>query len=181
MSIIAINLLPPEYISEEVKKRKFYKVQSFGIASLLLMFFLSSLTVSLRILQGQRIKQVESRLDEVVQKINGIKTKQDFLLNLKSRLAVIDKYASDKSKQSALYAFIEKVAPPGLNINSLSISRSGDVYLSVVVPDIFTVDKLTNSFTDSNQNGNLIKEVSIESLNRSRDGVYRLTLRLKAN
>ena len=181
MSLISINLLPSEFISEQAKKGKFYKVQSLGIAALLLMFFLSSLTVSLRILQGQRIKQVEDQLNGVLQKINGAKTKQDFLVNLKSRLTVIDQYSSTKSKQASLYSFIEKTVPKDLTINSLSIDRSGNVYLSLVAPDVEIMDKVMNSFVDSRQSGGIIKQVAIESLNRSRDGVYRFTVKLKTS
>ena len=180
MSLININLLPSEFILEEIKKARFSKIQSVGIAILLLVFFLSSLIVSLRILQSQKVKQVENEISGIEQRISSAKTKEDSLVSLKDRLSVIDKYSSTQSKQAMMYSFIEEIIPSGLTVSSLTIDQFGSVYLSLNIPDAEFIDTLINALTDPGQNNNKIKEVSIENLNRGRDGVYRIALRLKA-
>ena len=50
---IAINLLPIEFTEQEVKRAKFIKIQTIGVFVILLMVFLSSLSVALVILQSQ--------------------------------------------------------------------------------------------------------------------------------
>ena len=62
MSQIAINLLPYEFREQEIKRTKFYKLQSIGIGIIMLMVFLSSLTVALRVLQSQNISQIQKQV-----------------------------------------------------------------------------------------------------------------------
>ena len=56
METISINLLPKEFTAEEIKQGKFYKIQAVGISVILLMVFLSVLTISLRIFQSSKIR-----------------------------------------------------------------------------------------------------------------------------
>ena len=53
MAKVTINLLPLEFREQDLNNAKFYKVQIIGVAVVLLIIFLSSLTVALRILQSK--------------------------------------------------------------------------------------------------------------------------------
>ncbi|MDP3758371.1 MAG: hypothetical protein Q8Q86_01500, partial [Candidatus Daviesbacteria bacterium] len=66
---ISINLLPLEIIELEIKKTKFYKIQFVGIAVILSLVFLASLTVALRILQSRNISEVQAKLSQIEQKV----------------------------------------------------------------------------------------------------------------
>ncbi|KKQ76510.1 MAG: hypothetical protein US99_C0070G0012 [Candidatus Daviesbacteria bacterium GW2011_GWF2_38_6] len=66
---ISTNLLPVEYATEEIKKANFYKIQIFGIASVVIVTFLASLIVALGVLQSKNITEVKARLGENEDKV----------------------------------------------------------------------------------------------------------------
>ena len=181
MSLISVNLLPSEFILEQVKKQKFYKVQYLGISVLLLTFFLASLTISLRVLQSQKSNQIQKRLSDVQQKISTTATKEDQLIALKDRVTTISQYVGKPSKDSELYSFIEQNLSSEVEINTMSIDRSGDILLSVGISDIGIIDRLISTLSDKQPSGVRVKQISVENLGRSRDNSFRLSLRLKTS
>lgn len=179
MSLISINLLPEEFIVEQTKKLKFVKIQSISIAILLLTFFLASLTVALRILQSQRISQVQEKLTAIEGQISGYKTVEDNIVLLKNRVASINQYLGVSSKDALMYEFIEKNIPPQTSINSLTIDKNADVFLTLVLPDSVSLDSIINGLLEAKTEKIKIKEISLDGLSRGRDGTYRLSLKLK--
>src|SRR5437588_594087 len=101
MERISINLLPVEFTQEQVKNAKFYKIQARGIVIILIMIFLASLTIALRILQSHNIQQVQAQVDETSQKVSNLKDKEVALAVLKNRLATIGQYLGVPSKQAS--------------------------------------------------------------------------------
>lgn len=179
MAQISINLLPAQFTKERLKDIKFYKIQAIGVGLILLTIFFSSLVVALRILQSQRIKQVEGNLATAQQKVGLFKDKQVALMALKNRLAYIDQYMGTSSVQAGLLNLLNAILPPTLAVNSLVIDRSGEVALSAIIQDSSTLDQIITDLTNKDKNQNKISKVSIDSLNRSRDGVYRVNLKIK--
>lgn len=178
---IAINLLPPEIIAREIKKTKFYKIQAIGVAVILVMVFLASLTMALRILQSQNITNVQAGLEQTQQKISNLKNTQASLFLLKNRLSVIDKYLGVPSKQAAIYELIDKLVPPEIVINAINISKTDEVVLLVLAPDAFSLDSLVSKLTDAKENESRISQVAVESLSRGKDGFYRVSFKIKPN
>lgn len=181
MALISINLLPEEFIVEQVKKLKFAKIQSISIAILLCTFFLASLTVALRILQSQRIKGVESKLTEVEGKLSGYRNVEDNVILLKNRVVSINSYLGVSSKDALIYEFIEENIPASTSINSLSIDKMGDAFLTLVLADTVSLDSIINGLLESKSEKVKIKEIGIEGLSRGKDGIYKLSLKLKSN
>lgn len=179
MAKIAINLLPVEFTKKQLKDAKFYKLQAFGVGMILVLIFLASLTVALRILQSQRLKQAEARLDNTSQKVISFQDKQVALMALKNRLVAIGKYIGAPSLQAELLDLINTLLPPSVAINALAINRSGEIALSVVFPDSTTLDYVMATLMNKGKNKNKISAVSIESLVRGRDGIYRLNFKVK--
>lgn len=177
---ISINLLPPELITKELKKANFYKIQLAGIVIILAMVFLASLTVALRILQSRGIASVQARVTEAQQKISDLKDTQVALMILRSRLAVVDKYLGVSSNQTLVYKLIGKLVPDDITINSISVSQKGDVNLTAEISDISSLDGLLEKLTERDSNEEKISQVSLENLNRGRDGFYRANLMIKA-
>lgn len=175
---ISINLLPPETIAEERKKSRFYKIQFAGIAVILIMVFLASLTLALQILQNRNIAVARAQLSEEEQKVVGLKSTQASLLLLKNRLTVIDQYLGVPSKSSALYRLVDKLIPPSVVVNSINIDKTGEMVLSALVPDSVGLDDLLESLTAESDNENKISQVSIQSLGRGRDGQYRISFKV---
>ena len=179
MARISINLLPKGFLTQELKSSKFYKVQAIGVAVILGMSFLVSLTVALRILQSNNIVPVQARLTQAEQRVSDLKSTQASLVLLKDRLEVINQYLGIPSKQTSMYDLIDRLVPSSVLINAITIDKSGEAVILASLPDSQTLDNLITSLTGSEGNQELVQEVSIESLNRARDGLYRISLRIK--
>lgn len=179
MAKISINLLPPEIMAQELKKVKFYRIQFAGIAIVLLMVFLTSLTLALRVLQSQSLVIVQRTLAQEEQKILDLKDTQASLLLLKNRLNVIDQYYGKSSKQSSMYKLLDKLIPVSILINAITIDKNGGVVLLITAPDALILDNLISNLTSEETNEGRISQVSIETLNRGRDGYYRVSFKIK--
>lgn len=179
MAKISINLLPPEIIAREIKKTKFYKIQAIGVAVILVMIFLASLTMALRILQSRNITDVQAKVGQTEQKVSDLKNTQASLFLLKNRLTVIDKYLGIPSKQASLYKLIDKLIPPTVVINAININKTDEVTLMALVPDPASLDIFVNNLTEREENEGSISNVSVESLNRGKDGFYRVSFKIK--
>ncbi|MDO8573986.1 MAG: hypothetical protein Q7R77_04545 [Candidatus Daviesbacteria bacterium] len=177
---ISINLLPTEDIAKGAKRVQFYKVQFIGIAVILVMVFLASLTVALRVLQNRYISPYQLKVAASEQQVSDLKSTQASLLLLKDRLKVIDQYLGVSSKQSSMYQLIDKLLPPLVVVNAISIDPAGGVTLVVMVPDSASLDNLINNLTNEEKNENKISEVSMDNLSRGRDGFYRVSFNVKS-
>ncbi|HBQ51232.1 hypothetical protein A3B42_02860 [Candidatus Daviesbacteria bacterium RIFCSPLOWO2_01_FULL_38_10] len=176
---ISINLLPVEYATEEIKKANFYKIQIFGIASVVIVTFLASLIVALGVLQSKNITEVKARLGENEEKVLQLKDRQALVFVIKNRLATINQYFGITSKQVAIYSMLNQLLPSGLNISSYTIDRSGEAVVVGVVSDGESVDNLIVGLTSKSEASDKISRVSIENLNRGRDGLYRISLKIQ--
>lgn len=178
---ISINLLPPEFLAEDIKRIKFVKIQTIGIGVILVMIFLASLTVALRILQSFSISQIQGKLGQIEEKVSSLKNRQASLVLLKNRLATIDKYLGEASIQNSMYTLLDKLIPENIAVTSLSVDKSGNATIIAGVPDSATLDNLMSNLILPDRNEGKIKRVLIESLNRGRDGFYRLSLKVEVN
>lgn len=179
MTKISINLLPPEIIAEESKSTNFYKIQFFGVAIILVLIFLTSLTLALQILQNRNLVTAQAKLLESEQKVAGLKKTQVSLFILKNRLTVISQYLGVASKQSSIYRLINKLIPPSAVISAISVDKGGTVVILALMPDRESLDQTLNNLTDKERNENQFDQVSVDSLNRGKDGVYRISLKIK--
>ncbi len=179
MANILINLLPIEFRQEEIKRTKFNKVQAFGVAIILLMTFLASLTVALRILQSQRIFHTKSRLSQAEEKISSLKTVQASLLLLKNRLTTIDQYLGTPSQQTQMYQLISELLPANAAASSIAVSKGGEAIIIVTVPDSSSLEVLISSLISRDTNQDKISQVALENINRGKDGIYSLSLKIK--
>lgn len=176
---IAINLLPPEIKVQQLKQSRFYRIQTAGIAVILLMFFLSSLAIALRVLQNQNIKNYQVKFALAQQKVSDLKSAQASLFVLKNRLTVISQYAGVSSKQSSMYNLIDKLIPPVVVVNGLGVDQTGAILLSLSAADYQDLETLMNNLTLKENNQGKIKKVSVESLNRGKDNFYRIALKIQ--
>ncbi|OGE19409.1 hypothetical protein A3J19_01760 [Candidatus Daviesbacteria bacterium RIFCSPLOWO2_02_FULL_41_8] len=177
---ISINLLPPELITKELKKANFYKIQLAGIVIILTMVFLASLSVALRILQSRSILSIQARVTEARQKVSDLKDTQAAIMILKSRLAVVDKYWGESTNQTLMYKLMGKIIPEDITVNTITIDQKGDVSLTALVSDTLSLDNFIEKLTDKDSNEGRVSQVSIENLNRSRDGLYRVGIIIKS-
>lgn len=177
---IAINLLPPEIRAQEIKKAKFYKIQFIGVTVILVMVFLSSLTVVLRILQSRIIAAVQAKLNQAEQRITDLKETEASLFLLKNRLTVINQYLGVTSKQSSMYQLVDKLTPPSVVIISVTIDKKSDTVILAGVPDPLSLDTLIENLLSKERNEDRVKNIALESLNRGKDGFYRVSFTVKS-
>lgn len=180
MEKISINLLPTEFIQEEVKKGKFYKIQAISVSVILLMFFLSMITISLRILQSNQLKVASAQVNGIEEKVTGLKGKQAQLLLLKSRLETIQGHIGTQSKVTQMYEITSDLLPASLVVSALAFGRDGSAVLTAISPDIASVDLLIDDLTDKEKNEEVIGKVFIEALSRGKDGIYRISLKVES-
>lgn len=179
MAKLAINLLPQEFRLEELKRAKFFKIQSIGVGVILFMALLSSVSVGLRILQSQNITSIQENLAKAEQRVLAHKDVQGSLLLLKNRVAAVGKYLEVPSEGVYMYGLISKLVPVSVTVNSMSIGRDGEILVLAVSKDSAALDELFNNLTSIETNEGKIKEVSVENLSRGRDGVYRINFTVK--
>ncbi len=176
---ISINLLPAEFTQKEIKREKFAHIQTAGIVVILFMVFLSSLTVALRILQSKNINLVQNQVALAQHQVSTLKDKQESLVILKNRLTAINQYLGTPSKQTSILLLLSKFLTP-VSVNSISVDKTGDAIVIFTSPDSLTLDNLITNLMNKDVNGDQISSVSIDSLNRGRDGLYRVSLKIKA-
>jgi len=178
MTFISINLLPPEFTRRAIHEKRFLRIQFLGIAVLLSLVFLTSLLTSLRVLQHQNIAQAQTKLSDLEKQVLDLKGAEAKVTVLKNRLDTISRIKELPSKQLAVYGLIFSLLPQGAVLSSLTVDQNG-VNLSLATADSSIIDSLIGTLSVSEKNRNLVDQVSIDNLTRSRDGIYRLTLIIK--
>lgn len=176
----SINLLPVEFITEEAKKNKFYKLQALGIALVLFMIFLSILTISLRIFQSNTIKSAQVTAANAEGKVSAQADKQAQLVLLKNRLNAIDQYLGTSSKQVEMYNLLDSLIPSSFTVNTISVGVDGKILISAVTFDPFALDSMFSAFLDKEKNEGKISKVAIENISRGRDGIFRVSFSVEA-
>lgn len=179
MDKISINLLPRDFLVEETKRSKFYKVQTICISIILFMIFLSILTISLIILQNGYLKNAQLQVGDAQAKVSSLSDKQAELVILKNRLSSINQYLGTPSKQAEMYNIVNSLIPPTVAVSSVSVGSDGTVTISAVTSDSSALDQLFTDLLNKDKNEGKITTVSIDALNRGRDGVYRVSFKVE--
>lgn len=179
MAKFSINLLPPESanITKEIRRRKL--VQTISVTTLLIMFFFSSLVITLRFLQSRNINEVGSKSQEQENKISGFRSKESSLVLLKDRLTIISKLTNSPSKQKMIYDAIVSSIPADISVSSMTLDAAGNLSISAAADN---VNSLTNFFAifSSDELFKISSGVNVESLSRSRDGLYKTSVKILA-
>ncbi|MDO8619041.1 MAG: hypothetical protein Q7R49_03820 [Candidatus Daviesbacteria bacterium] len=178
---VNINLLPISFRQKQQQNSKFYKIQTISIFLLLSLIFLTSLTLAMRFLQTQQIQAAEVNFQNSNNKVSSLKSKEASLIIVKDRLTTIDAIASIPSNQRAIYNLVSQLIPPSLSLSFVSVDANGNMIISLVAPNFTALDGLLSDLTSKEKNENRVKQVSLESFSRSRDGLYRASLKIIPN
>lgn len=175
---IQINLLPVEFIAQEAKKGKFYKVQAIGILVILFMIFLSIVTVSLRVFQSNSIKSAEVKVANAKSKVESLSSRQSQLILLKDRLDAINKHLGASSKEVELYNLVEKLIPPSVSVGTISVGN-GKVLINASATDFNLLDGMFSDLISKEKNEDKISKILVENISRGRDSNFRLSLTIE--
>lgn len=180
MAKIVIDLLPVEFKTQVIKTAKFYKIQAIGVAIILFMAFLASLTLALRVLQNQQILQTKTRLTQAEEKVSDLKSTQASVLLLKNRLTTLRVYLENPSKPTQMYQLITELVPASFSVNSISVGTDGELLISAVAPDSLSLDNFITDLLAADKTQGKISQVSLENINRGREGIFRVSLKIKS-
>mgnify|MGYP001562626204 CR=1 FL=1 len=78
-----------------------------------------------------------------------------------------------------MYQLIIDLLPSSVSITSISVDKGAEVLISAVATDANSLDELITGLTDVESNQGKISQVSLESITRGRDGIYRVSLKIK--
>ena len=177
MKGISINLLPQEAAVSQIKAGRTRKVKILSIVFLMLLFFLASVLVTLRILQNQTISKLQVQAQTSEGQISELKDKESTLVLLKNRLDLSSQYRSVPSKQKNVYDAVSSKLPPSIAVSAISLDTVGNLSISTVSEDSQALERLLADLT-SEESFNKIGAISVESLSRGRDGTYRISLKM---
>ena len=180
MEKITINLLPKEYVIGQHEQEKFNKIQLFGIFTILMLIFLSSATIALRVIQSKDVAGVEEKVGQVEAKVKTYQNAQDVLSVLKNRTAAINSILLAPSKQTSLYRLIQNLTPPAVDVSSISVDSSGGISLSFTAYNLDDFDGMITNLSDFKKNEGRLGELSMDSFTRNPDGVFRVGVRIKS-
>ncbi len=173
----SINLLPSEYAVSEKQQQKFARVQTLSVTFIMILFLVTSVLVALRIIQSKDILDQEDRIKQLEAQIGQSKDKEAALFVLKNRLTSISKIVKSPSKQLVNYQYAEQKLPQEITITSVSADRGGSLALAMLVPDVNSLETAIGVLTDPSA-FEKFKQVDVENLARSQDGIYKVSLRI---
>lgn len=180
-NLLKINLLPAEFLASQREFQKFRKIQLISIFVLMLLVFLSSLTIGLRVFQTQRVSAAQAVLDDNSSKVSLQKPKEVQLSVLKDRLSILRKLIANPSHQLEIFNIVNTLLPSQLIVNSVSVDAAGNIQLSMLATDISLLQNFIDKLMSKELNEGKIGGVEVASLVRSREAVYRVDLKVVAN
>ncbi len=176
MNNISINLLPPEATLNLKQQKKFRAVQKISTAILLVMFFLASITIPFRIMQDKNFQNIDAAAKTQVQTIEELKTKEIALTILKNRLSLITKVNKDPKVQTNAYNVVNDLTK-NLSVGSVQIDKNGLAAITLNFVDSNSLSLFLNNVTSAIAEDKLAK-ISVNSLGRGPDGIYRADFKL---
>ena len=176
---MSINLRPIENTTDRLANQRRKFVQTISLITLLTLFFMASLVVTLRILQSQNLKNVTTQSLEQENKISSLRDRESTLVLLKDRLNLISKLTANPSKQKQIYDLIVNKIPPSVNVSSIILDGSSNLSLSASTADFHSLNTLFSALSED-QTFKEISGINVESLSRGKDGLFRISLKLIA-
>lgn len=178
MNKISINLLPAELTVNKKEQAKFKLVQKLGGAVVIILIFLATVVVSLRIFQTGQINKVKSDIIFQEGEVGSLKSKETALAVLKNRVTLINEIVKSSADQPGLFNEVNSMVPAGVVISAFTIDPQGNVLMAVTAADRLNLSALLDNLTQSSETS--FKKVTVENLNRSRDGEYRANFSIQA-
>ena len=179
MNNISINLLPPENALNLKHQKKFKVIQRISTVALLIMVFLASVTIPLRIMQDKNFQNIDAAARSQVQTIEQSRTKEIALTVLKNRISLITKVNNDPQIQTNAYNLVNEITS-NLAIGSIQIDKNGLAAITLNFSDANSLSVFLNNMTSKIALDKL-SQVSVDSLGRGPDGVYRADFKLTLN
>lgn len=178
MSVLAINLLPPDVLREQEHRGKLSLINKISVSVLVLLTFFTSVTVALRVAQSSELSKTTDNFAYAQEKISTLKDKEEQLVILKQRLSMMQSLIGTDLKKKALFNLILYLTPLNTQITDLSIDKKGTIALSFNTDSLSNVDKLIGDLASKEKNSDLITKIDLDSFSSGRNGLYYATLKI---
>lgn len=174
----SVNLLPKEILLQRTQSSKLALISKLSIGMLVILVFLASATLALRIAQGVQLKGAKHSVVLAEDKISSLKGKEEALIALKQRLISIKKLSSQDAKIKAIFNLVVYLTPPGVQINEASVDQNGNMGLVLASTDLSSFNTMVGNLGNKEKNGDMIAKVDLSSLSLTKDAVYRFALKI---
>lgn len=176
MGKISINLLPGEIALLEKDKKKRSTLIKIGTSIVVGMIVLTSLVLSIRIIQNRTVDQATLDFKNSQNKVLALKDREAVVSVLKTRLTNIKNLTQQTSKQAQSYNLITALVPQSMDILTLTLSKTGTIELSTETNDVEVMSQFFNTLVDPQSTQGKISSVKIDSLSKAANSLYRMDL-----
>lgn len=177
MDKISINLLPLEILAKERQSAKVILINRISFGLLLLLIFLTSAMIALRILQGKGLKILNDDLALIESSVQQLKDKEIYALALKYRLGSIEKLSFDPKKVS-IFNLVISLSPQDVTISQVNVDKTSIVNLTLSSFSLKSIDELIQNLARKDMTSDLIARLDLESFARGQDGLFRLSIKV---
>lgn len=175
---LSVNLLPTEIMLQRQQSFRLTLSTKLSIAALVLLIFFTSLTLTLRIFQNSQIEKAKKNEVVAQGKIDSLRSKEDQLILLKTRLSSIKSLMGVDNRRKAIFNLVVFLTPSDTQISDVTVDKDGKMVMSLTSPTLASIDSLISSLGNQEKNSDLISKVDMEGLSLGKDLVYRFALEI---
>lgn len=180
MLTASINLLPSEIILQRKQSDKVSLVSKLSIGGMILLVFLTSATLALRVSQNMAVKQANANLAYAEGKVSSLKGKEGQVVLLKQRLEDIQSFAGGDAKKKAIFNLLISLTPSGIQISELSLDNKGVVIVNLESDSLNSINNFLTDLVSPEKNLDLISKIDLDNLALGKNRRYFLSLKITA-
>lgn len=181
MSSTSINLLPPEVLLERRQSSKLSLVNKLSVGAMVLLVFITSATLVLRLSQNLALKEAKEGLVYAQGKVTDLKDKEGQFVLLKQRLAEIQQLTGGDAKKKAVLSLLISLSPPEVYISDFILDNRGAITMTMESSSLITIDRFITNLSSPEKNLNLISRVDLDNLALGKSNIYSFSLKILTN
>lgn len=175
---IHVNLLPSEVLFERIQSSKLVFINKVSVGVLLVLIFITSATIALRLSQGTELKEVKEDVVKAETMAAGLQTRSSKLSSLKSRLGSIKTLLEADAKRRAIFNLVIYLIPADVTVSEVVVDAGGVMTVSLSSSSLSSIETLISNLSSKDKNSDLISRINLETLSLGGEMSYRMTLRL---
>lgn len=178
VSKMSINLLPQEILAERRQGSKLSILNKLSIGLLVLMVFLSSSTVALKLSQNKQLQTTQDNLVHAQTAANSLQPRAVQVASLKQRLGTVQSLEGKDAKIKAIFNLIAALTPADIRVADLNVDANGQMTMAATTQSLSSFGTLIAALKDKGKTSGLIAKVELDGLSIGRDSTYRFGLKI---
>jgi hypothetical protein len=172
-----INLLPPEFLYVNKHSKKEILANRLSVGVLAVVLFFTTILFTLNILQSSRLNELDQNMSVATSQVSALSREEGYVFILNDRLKSIRGQTSAFEKTD-LFNLAVAIAPSGLQVTLLSVDRVGNLTVSISTVSLEQFDRFLSDLLNREINSDMVSKVDVENFSKSRDGVFRVNLKI---